>query len=811
MLSPIYYLADEFSLLTDRCIFLTGKAGTGKTTFLHHLREKTKKQMVVAAPTGVAAINAGGATLHSLFQLPFSPFIPTDESRNKLISNIKMRSDRRKVLYELELLVIDEISMVRADVLDAVDTVLRHFKYNPKDPFGGVQVIFIGDMFQLSPVIQESEWQCISNYYSGPYFFQSKVLEQLNPVYIELDTIFRQQNAQFISILNQVRNNCLTHESLDILNSRYQPDFINSEDDFHITLTTHNHKANKINVSELSKISGEQRQFKAVIQGEFYENNYPVDEVLYLKIGARVMFVRNDEGYPRRFYNGKIGVIKDFDEEVIVVESEGKTIELTTMVWKNIRYTTNDKTKQIEEEEIGWFTQYPLRLAWAITIHKSQGLTLEKAIIDAEQAFTAGQVYVALSRCSSIEGIILLSKINTNTLRNDTVILEHERNKLAVSELEKLLQNAKIEFLETLLSSVFDYRNCIGQTKRLLQLVDGSPQFNEEAVPFLRDLNQQLTEIGVVGDKFKKQLKQLVARPEEQDFLQQRIAAAAVYFGEKIQLLTETILQSPVRSDVKSYAKEYNDSLKNIFGNLTLKTALMNELKHKADITTYFDIKQSFVVPNVKINTYAGDAGAVKELSNYPALLNQLIILRNRICQEQFLPIYIVGSTNMLVDITNQLPRTEKELLRIKGFGKAKFARFGNDFLRLINNFIVQNNLQLEQLETMVEPEKERKPKKQKGDSGRISLNLYKQGKSIAQIAEERNLTIGTIANHLYAFVSSKELPLTDFLSDEKRLQALEIIQDADESVSRYSLLKDILTAEEIVMFLGWMREIKTP
>jgi Cdc6-like AAA superfamily ATPase len=305
-----YDLAREFALSTNRSIFLTGKAGTGKTTFLRKLQKETKKQMAIVAPTGVAAINAGGTTIHSMFQLPFTPFIPTPEERKALVERIKMAGYKRKVIQELELLVIDEISMVRADVLDAVDTVLRHFRYRHNEPFGGVQLIFIGDMFQLSPVAVDDEWRLLSRYYQSPYFFHSRVISEQKPVYIELDKIFRQQNATFIQILNEVRNNCLTQSGLQTLMSRYQPQFVPDNNDTYITLTTHNYKADQINSLELAGIKSKTYKFEATIKGDFQEKSYPTEKILELKVGAKVMFIRNDNENPRRFYNGKIGTIE---------------------------------------------------------------------------------------------------------------------------------------------------------------------------------------------------------------------------------------------------------------------------------------------------------------------------------------------------------------------------------------------------------------------------------------------------------------------------------------------------------------------
>lgn len=388
----IYQIVENYINNTNRSIFLTGKAGTGKTTLLQKIQQTSTKQIIVAAPTGVAAINAGGTTLHSLFQLPFTPFLPTEEMRKQLISSVQMRKQRRRVIYEMDLLIIDEVSMVRADLLDAIDTLLRHMRYRPNMPFGGVQLLLIGDLFQLSPVIKEAEWNLLEPYYNGIYFFHSKAFQQLNILHFELDKIFRQQDKTFIHILNQVRNNQLTTNELQILNQRYQPNFKNTEKDYHIILTTHNARAEEVNTQRMKELWSREYIYQAQIEGDFSEKNYPTEAQLVLKKGARVMFVKNDNQQPRQFYNGQIGKITALSKQSIIVESEGEEIEVKPMEWENIRYETDETTRTINETIIGKFKQYPLRLAWAITIHKSQGLTFDKVIIDAGAAFAFGQV-----------------------------------------------------------------------------------------------------------------------------------------------------------------------------------------------------------------------------------------------------------------------------------------------------------------------------------------------------------------------------------------------------------------------------------
>ena len=401
--NEMFRLATELVNQSSRNIFLTGKAGTGKTTFLKYIRETCNKQMVVVAPTGVAAINAGGVTMHSFFQLPFSPFIPDAggsfgnkndnvANRNSLISRLKMTNEKKKIIRELELLIIDEISMVRCDMLDAVDTILRHVRRRYHEQFGGLQVLFIGDMFQLPPVIKEPEWNLLKEYYNSPFFFDSIVVKEEPPLYIEFNKIYRQSEEKFINLLNQVRNNEVEDDGRMLLESRFQPVFRRTKNDGYIILTTHNEKARNTNANELGNLSALSFTYEAEVTGDFPESAYPADELLQLKVGAQVMFIKNDSEKVKRYFNGKIGVVTELAKEKIIVQcnDETDTIEVKKEKWENIRYVMNNTTRRLEEEVLGSFLQYPLRLAWAITIHKSQGLTFEKAIIDAGEAFAPG-------------------------------------------------------------------------------------------------------------------------------------------------------------------------------------------------------------------------------------------------------------------------------------------------------------------------------------------------------------------------------------------------------------------------------------
>lgn len=811
-ISPYYQLAHDFALFTNRSIFLTGKAGTGKTTFLHKLKKETKKQMAVVAPTGVAAINAGGTTMHSFFQLPFTPFIPTAEGRKNLIEKMKMQGSRRKVLQELELLVIDEISMVRADVLDSVDTILRHVRYRNDEPFGGVQVIFIGDMFQLSPVATDDEWRLLSQYYSSPYFFHSQVILQQQPVYIELDKIFRQTNAGFIRVLNEVRNNCLSDEGLKLLQSRYNPLFVPPSDDTYITLTTHNYKADQINAEELTKIKGKIYTFDAEIQGEYPEKSYPTERILELKIGAKVMFLKNDTETPRRFFNGKIGVVESIEEDSINIKCPGdfETIGLSKAVWENIRYTTNPATKQIQEDELGKFIQYPLRLAWAITIHKSQGLTFDKAVIDAGAAFAAGQVYVALSRCRSLEGMVLLSKINPQSIQNDRQIVEHERNKLAVEELEIQLNESSNQYRSFILMQLFDYNNAVGQVSRLInETTEVKSSFNDETLPYLTDLLRQAQTLQEVAARFQNQLQGILdLYPVNEEYLQERITAAIEFFYSKINILMETLRQSPAVTDSKLHASDYNDGIRMLFSNLAQKSFLMKGLKLKFTVEDYFILKNTFTVSDFGVNAYA-KTGATKKLSTrQPELYRRLLAIRNQLCEPHDLPIYLVAGSQTLNEMSDFLPQDEKELLQISGFGPAKVEKYGKAFLDVIRTYCSEHQLQSLMYEKQ-STKKEKKEKKPVGETFRITLAMYKDGKTLDEIAFTRNLNMTTIVSHLERYIISGELDINDFIDAEKRKKASELVRQGTETGSVYEMLGSFLNYTEVKLFMAWLRSGK--
>jgi hypothetical protein len=811
-----YEIAYNFANYTNCSLFLTGKAGTGKTTFLKNLKEQSKKEMAIIAPTGVAAINAGGVTIHSFFQLPFSPFIPTEEGRKNLISKIRMNNIRRNILENLEMLVIDEISMVRADLLDEIDTVLRHFRYRRNEPFGGVQMIFIGDMHQLSPVCNDIEWQLLSSYYPSIYFFDSIAIRNQPPVYIEFDNIFRQSNLDFIQLLNEVRNNNISNESLGLLQSLYKPDFKPSKDDSYITLTTHNYKADSINVEELGRLNGESKKFKANIKGDYPEKNYPTELELEFKVGAKVMFLKNDKEMPRRYFNGKIGQITSFGNDGIYVKCPDENpVFVVPEIWENISYTINSETRQISETLLGTFEQYPLRLAWAITIHKSQGLTFDKAIIDAGQAFTPGQVYVALSRCRSLDGLVLLSKINRNNMYVDENIIKHSERKLPIEILNNKFDISKKEYKEKILFDLFDFQESINTIIRLAGFVkEKISSFNSDTQGFLSSILNHLSNIQKVALRFRNELQTLLSSvPFDERKLQERIAAATNYFSGILQTISGELKKSPAISDSKTNASKYNDDLNKIFGSIETKLHVFRNIGNEFTVEQYYAAKGTFVAPTFPVNAFAGTNASRKTSAKFPILFYRLMDYRRSVCDSLDIPLYSVVSTQGLTELATFLPQTLNDLLKLSGFGPATVSKYGQQFLDIVTKYCNEHSLD-SLMHEKIEEKKAKKTQKDisipnktsvppKEDTKKITLDLYRQGLTIDEIAEKRDYVNSTIKVHLAHYVKTGELPLSDFVTPEQQTKILEIIKTKTAFSDIYAELKGEVGYTEIGMVIS--------
>lgn len=797
--NEIFQLAADLVNQTGRNLFLTGKAGTGKTTFLKFIREHCPKQMAIVAPTGVAAMNAGGVTIHSFFQIPPCIFLPTRQksgfgemntevhNQHSLTARLRFNNDKRKLFRQLELLVIDEVSMVRCDLLDAIDTVLRFVRKRQNEPFGGVQVLFIGDLYQLPPVTRDTDWQKLGEFYQSPFFFDSQVLKDQLPLYIEFQKIYRQTDQAFINLLNQVRNNQLNGEGMNLLESRYNPGFRRQKDDGYIILTTHNEQARNTNNSQLQQLPGTAVQYEALTEGDFPENASPADPVLFLKTGAQVMFIKNDSAERgKRYYNGKIGLVTRMEDERVFVKCEGEAeISVDREKWKNIRYNLNATTQKLEEDELGSFSQFPIRLAWAITIHKSQGLTFEKAIIDAGEAFAPGQVYVALSRCTSLEGMILKSRLRNNSLLSDPRITAFSSNIASSEKLKKELDKAKKEYQEAILNSCFDFSQVQQPCLALKQyLQENDTSFNNEAIAWGVNLNTELGELQTTAQKFQRWLMEQFNDTEMPSLIpaiQERAAKAATHFLPAIENLLGGLQHSPIVTDSRLHAKECNDQLKETFTLLAIMAHHLKGFTGNWDTSVWQQFRLNFSLPPVSINTYAG-ASEKQSLGPHPALFMKLKALRDSICSRKDLPIFKVASSNTLQEICRYLPQSIDELRQINGFGEHKLKQYGQQFLDIIIDYCQDNNL--DSLIAEKKFEKEVQPRvrsgKKKADTYDNSFRLYKEGKGIDEIAAIRNLSRGTIEGHLCRYISLGEIDASTLISPEKFTMIEEALQQYD-------------------------------
>jgi hypothetical protein len=748
-------LAIRFINQTNRSIFLTGKAGTGKTTLLKRIITTTHKKSVIVAPTGIAALNAGGVTIHSFFQLPFSGFIPEFgvtprfndrvkwETKDTLVKHFRIPAKRKALFQSMELLVIDEVSMLRADLLDAIDWTLRTIRKR-NEPFGGVQVLFIGDLLQLPPVVKNEEWAELKNYYSGIFFFHAKVVKENPPLFIELTKIYRQDDERFIHLLNHLRNNQIDATDIEVLNAYVHPNFDVKNNPGFITLTTHNAKADAINLQSLHELKGSSRKYTAEITGEFPGHMYPLEEVLELKIGAQVMFVKNDLSFEKNYYNGKMGEIKEISSQEILVyfPEEKKTIEVEKYEWQNIRYTLDDGTKEIKEEVLGTFVHYPLKLAWAITVHKSQGLTFEKAILDVSQVFAPGQAYVALSRLRSLNGLVLLSPMQMNGLSNDQQVMSYTASKPEEAVLEKFLEEDTFHFVYTFLVKSFEWRDVDSKWRihEASYLLLGSKSEKGKHKAWAAHQASVFHSMVEPAQKFISQLNKLFAtQPISLSFISERVQAANSYFFKTLE-------------------------------NCAINTAKkMEEVKRIKKIKAYYEELEELETEQFEILTSLLRAGNMLEM-----LLKGEEITKDKIWKPEILH-YRKNILDQLKLEQLQTPSSfldavfeeEEEKVSVKKTGKSKDTK---------------------------------EPKK---TTYEVTLELIRENKSLSEIAANRIMSEGTIVAHFVKLIKMGEIQLNEVISSE-RISALADLFDGYTELSLTPLKEkvgDTFTWDELKLF----------
>ena len=706
-------LAWELVERTGVHVFLTGKAGTGKTTFLKRLRDEGTKRMVVLAPTGIAAINAGGMTLHSFFQLPFAPYIPdtsfTAGGGAQAARYFRFSREKKNIIRSMDLLVIDEISMVRADLLDSVDSVLRRFRDRSK-PFGGVQLLMIGDLQQLAPVVKDEEWEMLKTYYDTPYFFSSTALSKTEFCTVELRKVYRQSDSRFLDLLNSIRDGSCGKDVLKALNERYIPDFHPKKEDGYIHLVTHNLQAQRINDREMDLLTGPSYSFQAVIEGKFPDYAYPADEILTLKKGAQVMFVKNDTSGEHRYVNGTIGEVTDISEDMIEVQcrDSGATYTIQQETWSNARYVLDEDTREIREEVEGTFRQYPLKPAWAITIHKSQGLTFDRAIIDARAAFAHGQTYVALSRCRTLEGLVLSSPLASRTVISDSAVEDFTRqSKLTEPDAERIGTLRRQYFLD-LLTDLFDFSGIEKPLRKYIRTAEEHLQklYPKQIAGHREALEPFAAEVTEVALKFRPQYTRMVESTPDgyasSSVLQERIRSGAEYFREKLEALGEIFNpDSRLSSDNKEIEKLLSQSMEEFYDSLRLRTALLEFTAGTGFETCAYLRKKDLLsierpgpAPKKAKSTSEENKKAKEQKVEVPAdilhprLFSALVAWRRSEATARNVPAYVVLQQKALLGISNLLPQDLPSLLRVPYFGKAGAEKYGERILEMVKEYL---------------------------------------------------------------------------------------------------------------------------
>lgn len=728
---------------TNQNIFLTGKAGTGKTTLLKKITATTYKNHIIVAPTGVAAINAGGVTIHSMFQLPFVPLLPTNdytnytgqptfETRKTILRHFKVRADKRAILNSLELLIIDEVSMLRPDTLDAIDIMLQYVRFN-KEPFGGVQVLFIGDLMQLPPIIRNHEWDVMSQYYDGKFFFHAHVLREEQPIYIELTKIWRQDDAYFINLLQKLRMNEIDDEVIEALAPYVDTKFDTKHNPGYIVLTTHNQQAESINEEALADLREKEYSFDAEIIDDFPENFYPIDKELRLKRGAQVMFIKNDMSFEKRYYNGKIGFVKSISGGELVVQfpDDHTQIEVDKFTWENIRYTVNPMTQEIQEDIQGTFTQYPLRLAWAITVHKSQGLTFEKAAIDISKIFAPGQAYVALSRLTSLQGLKLLQPLTSRNISIEEAVLNYERYKSSSEDIERNLTIYTQDFLYDICMRSFAYNDIKRWIQRMKEEVNssGTNSIVAKEKKWIVEVQTKSESIVEVAEKFQSSLGRIV-NASDVNLLFERIEKSYDYFF-------------PLWVEVENFV-----------------------LKKLYDL--------SFVM---RVKEYEND---VRELESYVVTyIKHLERLKKLVaCMRNGQPLD-----------KQSLSTGEVEKLKIK-----LVAEIGEIPAASLTSLAKSTKSKT----------KEKEPKK---STYELSFELWQKSKNLAEVANIRKLTIQTISGHLLKYVEKGEIEVEELIDlDKLKLiyKKLNGKNDFESLTQMRSYLNDEFGFDELRLYKVW-------